>query len=374
MRRPTRDEQGAIAILTALLSVVLFAAGALVVDLGMAYVSRLSLQTAADAASLAVAQRYASSPGWTCPELLAQTPAATARALADAHLASNQASVTEAAVATVVVTCNGGRFRASVDVEGRTPTWFGRLTGAGTHLTERAHAAASVHVASGGTGVLPLALCSAEVPLPMTPGTVWRSYVPGTGGVPATSCPAPDVAGNWWTLDCPEEQDPLADNDGGGTNQLTDQIRHGCTAPVRAGDVMSGDPGQPDAGQAEVAWAELIDAGTTVAIPVVCGLPTCGPVPSGTGTGATFPVNRIVAVTVCGYHFGKQLKKRYSSTVGACTPSALQAAALMLDDTDASYLLLVSSKRMVSGDNTLGTCVIGDASCDGGLRRVALTE
>ena len=56
--RAERAEQGAIALMAAMLCVVLFAVAAIAVDLGMAYVSKRQLQTAADAGVLAATQVY----------------------------------------------------------------------------------------------------------------------------------------------------------------------------------------------------------------------------------------------------------------------------------------------------------------------------
>jgi hypothetical protein len=199
-------------------------------------------------------------------------------------------------------------------------------------------------------------------------------------------------------VDCPGE----SADDGGGQSQLYDEVRFGCTLPMTVvsgqaglsgttlGDrlrsacprastsppysCLSGDPGQPDAGQVEDAWAALIDTGMTIGLPVFCAAATCGPTVTGTGTSAVFPLQRIVAVSVCGYHFGKQLKKRYSSGAGGCAPASGDAAALMADDTDRSYLLLVSRAKLASGSTQLGSCTLGDASCDGGYRRVRLLQ
>lgn len=59
MRRLRGDDDGAVAVLVALLSVVLFGFGALVVDVGALYFERRQLQVGADAASLAIAQACA---------------------------------------------------------------------------------------------------------------------------------------------------------------------------------------------------------------------------------------------------------------------------------------------------------------------------
>ncbi|MFN2624643.1 MAG: pilus assembly protein TadG-related protein, partial [Mycobacteriales bacterium] len=56
LRARQRDDSGVIAVMVALLSVTLFAVGALVVDIGSAYHTRRATQTDADFAALAGAQ------------------------------------------------------------------------------------------------------------------------------------------------------------------------------------------------------------------------------------------------------------------------------------------------------------------------------
>lgn len=394
-----RDEGGAIAVMTALLSVALLTIGAFSVDLGVAYTSRMALQTAADAGALAAAATYADGAGRTCADLRAAVPEATARAAADRYLAANRSSLTTSAAGTLGVTCTGGALRVSYTVRGDTPTYLGRLAGAGDALTAAVRAGAAVEVSPGGNGLRPLAICGADIPADATPGSVWRAYVPGIGLAPPSTCPLPPTPGDWWTLDCPGESD---DDGGNGQAQLATQIRNGCSLPITAvsgqgglagtalGNLLrsacptastappysclSGDPGQPDAGQVRDAWAALIDSGRTIGLPVFCGPATCGPTITGTGTHAVFPVQRVVVVTVCGYHFGKQLKKRYSSGIGACTPASAAASALMADETDTSYLLLVARTLFASGSTQETGCALGDTTCDGGLRRVRLVE
>lgn len=395
--RRDEDEGGAIAVMTALLSITLMVTAAFSVDLGMAYTSRVALQTAADAGVLAAAATYAESPGRTCADY--QNASGTAaQSAADTYLDKNHSSMSTAASDPLTITCEGGRLRVGTAVRGDTPTFFGRVAGAGSSLTTGATATAAVEVSPGGTGVRPLAICAADVPADAAPGTVWRTYVPGDGQAPSTSCPQPPTSGNWWMLDCPGE----TTDDGGGQAQMADQIAHGCSEPVtvvsgQAGlsgtglgirlraacptasttapySCLSGDPGQPDAGHVETAWATLIDEGTTVGLPVFCDAATCGPTVTGTGTNAVFPLQRVVAVTVCGYHFGKQLKKRYGSGLGACSPAATEAVQLMADESEKSYLLLVSRTMFTAGGTADHPCALGDATCDGGLRRVRLVE
>ncbi|MHA7208942.1 pilus assembly protein TadG-related protein [Arthrobacter sp. MDT1-65] len=93
------DEDGAIAVMVALLMVVLLGVTALVVDLGMVYAERAQLQNGADAAALAIAQ--------DCSLGNCGTPATTARELA------NQNSNDGASAAAPVLTGNSVTVRTS---------------------------------------------------------------------------------------------------------------------------------------------------------------------------------------------------------------------------------------------------------------------
>lgn len=74
MRRLTRGEDGAVAVITALLMVLLLGITAIVVDVGVIYAERVQLQNGADAAALAIAQDCAAG---SCPN-----PGTTATSLA----------------------------------------------------------------------------------------------------------------------------------------------------------------------------------------------------------------------------------------------------------------------------------------------------
>lgn len=88
MRRLS-GEDGAVAVLVALLSVVLFGFGVLVIDVGALYFERRQLQVGADAAALAVAQQCAAG---SCGSF-----AADAEAFADGNALDGAARVTQQA-------------------------------------------------------------------------------------------------------------------------------------------------------------------------------------------------------------------------------------------------------------------------------------
>jgi Flp pilus assembly protein TadG len=154
MQRLTRratDERGATAVLFALLLVPLLGFTAIAVDIGAVYAERAKMQTAADAAALAVAQNCARG---ACGDM--QTTAQT-------MVAANDAGV---ATAPVVLTSNP----PGVTVTGTKSTehWFAPALGI---RATQVHASATVSWGSpqAGTAVLPLAFS-------------WCSFRAQTGG------------------------------------------------------------------------------------------------------------------------------------------------------------------------------------------------
>lgn len=112
------NEEGAIAVMVALLMVVLLGVAALVVDLGMVYAERAQLQNGADAAALAIAQ--------DCSLGNCGNPASTARELA------NQNSNDGASAAAPVLTGNTVTVRTStLTKDGATAVrhWFAPVLG-----------------------------------------------------------------------------------------------------------------------------------------------------------------------------------------------------------------------------------------------------
>lgn len=82
-------ERGAVAVVTALLMVVLLAVGALAVDGGMLYAKRAQLQSGADAAALAIAQKCAAS--LSDPQCTSTSSLATS--LAQSNMQAGQAGM-----------------------------------------------------------------------------------------------------------------------------------------------------------------------------------------------------------------------------------------------------------------------------------------
>ena len=142
--RRLRDERGAAAVLVALVLVPLLGFAAIAVDIGDVYAERTRLQTAADAAALAVAQDCARG---NCGDM---------QATANAMVAANDPDV---ATAPPVLS----NSPLSVTVSGDKPTrhWFAPVLGIDSTQV-RASATVAWGEPGAGTAVLPLtfSLCS----------------------------------------------------------------------------------------------------------------------------------------------------------------------------------------------------------------------
>lgn len=408
-----QDEQGATAILVGLMAVVLLGLSGFVADFGLAYANKRATQTAADAAALGAAGVFASQPFRTCADIKSNGNTA-AQAEANAKVAANDTSSAPAALSggTVSASCIGGDLVVRASVTATSPNFFGKILGRTSDYDLERSATAAVEAATTGPRLRPMALCASDLPTGAVPGTPFQLFAPGDApGWTSTSCPLPDNtgAGNWWTLDCPNENT----TDGNGTSALADQIRNGCSTPIaivpgqdtKTGAVLnahlaaacpgpsttepfsclSGDPGQPDPGNVPQAWKDLINSNTTVPIPVYCtsspGLCDYSSI-TGTGNNAVFPVHKLLGVQVCGFHFGKQNKSKYprsAEPLPAATAASCAEADAMLDDiqpdnSDKTYLVLIARNMQVSIVTADSGCALGDDRCDGGLRQVRLTE
>lgn len=397
MRR--RDESGAIAVVIAVLAIGLIGMAAFVADFGAAYANKRQLQTAADGAALGAAGVFANVPKRTCSDIRTDG-LGPAQLEAEAKVTQNRTSLSESGVLTTfTASCEGKDLVVRTTVTGSSMNVFGKVLGRDGDYEVFRSAAAVVEAGQVGPRLRPLALCASDLPANSVPGTVFKLFAPGDGLSPAGSCPIPPNPGNWWTLDCPNE----GNDDGHGNSALEEQIRNGCSTPIEVVrdqgtlsgvplnnhlatkcpsvstttpfSCLSGDPGQPDAGQVETAWEDLIDAGTTVPIPVFCS-PSPGRCATtsvvGTGTNAIFPVHKLIAVTVCGYHFGSMPSRKYVGSHSQCAGYSSETSNLMADSSDDIYLLMVARNLQVSNVTADSDCALGDDRCDGGLRPVRL--
>lgn len=289
-------------------------------------------------------------------------------------------------------------------------------------------ATAALDVPPGvGTGLRPFPFCSRYVPLGLggNPTQVIRVEGPRTGGrpdddatlpappspVPPVGCPKP--GGNWYHANCPG----VTNN---GNKQLKDAIEGGCDSavvqavdgtppadppgtaaftsalmlacdppgPTVPDDCLNSDPGNFNPTLA-TSWKSVMNRRETISVPVFCGYPPCNPVAVtpgddvAGGNNVKYPIYRIVSVEICGFHFGSApARQRYD---GLCADSNMPPGTVDANgkplpyrategDNQTNYFLVVFRSEVVAPVFGASTCTIGDATCDGGLRRTVLVE
>lgn len=394
-RSRRRDERGAIAIMAAAVATALFVVAAFAVDFGMAYNSKRQLQTAADAGVLAAAAVYTKYPG-TCSTLALNTAYRTeAQTAADKYRLENRPGSTGT---TIAVTCNAqGELEVTYATTGSTEKVFGQLAGGGgSTITTSRTASAVVDVPPAvSENVRPYMLCSADVPVG-TPGGVVEIKPPGQahGG---SDCAGAEAGGNWWFVDCQTE--------GGNSNgsmsaeEMGEAIRNGCTntisivrpqnsstsgtlsssltancktgSPATA-SCLDGDTGNSSLQnkKAYEAWDDIL--GKSVIFPVFCTDPTCSPdTVSGTGTNSRYPVYKLAAAVVCGFHIYDNNVK--VSATGDCSGNPYTFSYVNAKDKKDVYLYLKFTYVQTSSDLTQAECALSTV-CDGGVRRVHLSQ
>ncbi len=278
-RLSTDRERGAVSVTVALLSVVLIGFAAISVDVAALWAERQKLQTAADAAVLAVAQDCA---GGACGDA-----AATARTLTVANAGS------EAQAAIVGTAPTPATGSVTVDTTSIRDHWFAPVLGI-DESTVTARATASWGAPSGGTAVLPLAFSWCEfqaqtgggLPSGTTERTIFFTKSSGT------SCTGP--SGNMVP---------------GGFGWLTVNAAS-CQTRSSIGQVLWSEPGEAvPSGCSTSDFEEVQDQ--TVLLPIYDQ--------SGdTGSNAWYRLYGYAAFRITGYHFVGQ----YSwSAAGTCKGS-----------------------------------------------------
>jgi Flp pilus assembly protein TadG len=270
MRRRARarlsGERGATAVIVALLLVPLLGFAAIAVDVGALYAERARLQTAADAAALAVARDCAVGD---CGDMQA-----TATELVTANVGEGQADEPEL-----------GENPSTVTVTSNNPVehWFAPAIGLDSTEVS-ATATVAWGAPGGGTAALPLifSLCEWDAQtggsLPST--TVERTiYFPKTSSTGCTGSNGLFVPGGFGWLET-----------GGST----------CKATSRLGGNVDSEPGNnPSQGCTTAAFTAL--QGKTVLLPIFDR--------SGeTGNNAWYHVYGYAAFTITGYDFAGQYK------------------------------------------------------------------
>lgn len=378
MRVPAlRREDGAVAIMVALLTVALVVTAAFSVDFGRAYVAKRTLSTGADAAVIAAARYFALQQG-SCTTL--SDPAdpnyaariAAAQAAAVAQLSSNDPLATAGTVTVQCAPPDNKALLVSFDDSRSVDTVLGKAAGVGKIGTARA-ATASVFVPLNGNAV-PYMVCVADANiLRQNPNTVQKVVYPGGCG---------DYGGDWYTIDCPE--------DAGNTSQ--NNLAKFCQTPVSVIETVPADtdnpvtelqlkatcenqpysatPGCLRGNSGNISGSQLIGfwdglLGKTILMPVIYPNTSSG---KSAGSQIHFPVAGFIGAEVCGYHWGSKHAQWLSDR---CAGTSLDVAD---GGSDERYALFVFSNYLSSG--TAGGpsgCAIG-ASCDTGNRGVGLVK
>lgn len=390
-RRP--GERGAIAVVVAVLTPVIFGIGAYTVDFGVAYVNTRQLQQASDASALAAARHYASLPG-TCAQMMTAASSSgedvVAQNDADALRLDNRPGSTRSGYS---VACSGGQLNVTYSSRRSTPSFLGGLFGRSSAYDVSRSATASVSVSPSGHG-RPYALCSNGLPSvsPPTPAAVTKLSLPDPSNPAAVAnCTTP--GGNWWTVRCPGVTS---------SGMLGTETANGCDIPISVvpnqpaaatpaslSAFLSGacpsittanrsmclgtDTGNIRGTPIIDQWSTFVDNQTTIVVPVFCGQPDCTPPglnTSGGGGGTIYPVYKLAAIRICGYHWGNSGVKDNLTGPCANNPGGYSAAAGTSTD---NFLLVEATAVAASGDTSALICSLG-SSCDGGVRRVLLTQ
>ena len=388
------DESGAVAVVVALLMVVLVGVGAFTIDFGMAYVSTRQLQTASDSASLAAASKYGELTG-SCATLAGDsaTRASVQSQVASYRLQNREGST--GSISAVACSPDGKALDVTYSSAGATDSVLGGIFGHGNAYDSNKSATARVQVVTEGIGVRPYALCGSLLPSITTfPSPVFRMDLPSSGN---SMCPGAASSGNWWSIDCPEA--PSNSN-----TYLGTATEFGCTSPIgivpdqapRSGSALrnylenscpaksmtclGANTGNLGGTPILQAWTNLVQARQRIVLPVFCGTPSpCdqAAVVNAGGNNAIYPVQALVGVIVCGYHFGTNNNQNSSAIPmdGDCgglnNPSNLTAAPGSNQD---NYLLLRAIRLQISGGSGDPQCALGESSCDLGLRTIKLVN
>ncbi len=272
--RQPRDD-GAVAVIVALLSVLLVLMAAFAVDLGNAYAVKRQLSVAADSAALDAARAVAVAKsgglpilgggqgcaGWTASQRAAAQ--AAAEGAANSTNAANDLSG-NSNVDSVVITCIGdSRVEVRVDNSRDLPVFFGGVANISSIAPKRSATAAVVPLLSV-SGLRPYAACNSVVDqAKATPGETFVMDLDNKIGLCNST-----AAGNWGIVDFDGGSNPTGD--------IQDWTQNGYPKPVSVSPpVVPGDPGN-NLAPVQTQLDSIVDQ--VVLFPVVSGYtPGSGP-------------------------------------------------------------------------------------------------
>ena len=374
-----RADDGAVAVIVAILITCLIGLAAFSTDFGLAYVGKRQLQNSSDAASLAAAKQFGVKGG-TCASLIGDDAlVSAAEAIADDYRESNRPTSGQAEF---LVECNAdGNLLVTYTSDDTSPRILGALYGSADYNIGRT-ATAIVEPSEGGTGLRPYAVCNRDLPPQNVDGTYQSP--PGVFKLDFTNSLCQKPPGNWWTIVCPEDTTPSIP-------VLAENTRNGCEGRIRivpdqpaddpelsahllsycasgfSESCLRGDPGVFNSSQIRSAWKSLI--GKTITLPVFYDTTIRDP-----GTNANYPVYRLIGVRICGYHWGANASN--DSYAPATIPSSGPCAGANASPGGATarYLLVNWVYVLTTGDTSPTTCGTGLGSDCDTVRRIRLVN
>ena len=331
--RAEGDEQGAIALMAAMLCVVLFAVAAIAVDLGMAYVSKRQLQTAADAGVLAATQVYKGQNGSCATLLTNSTLRQQAQQAADQWAEANRPGKVGTPI---VLSCPaGGGISVRYSVSGSTGTSFTGIFNGPREITTGRTAGANIGSVLNVGGLRPWGICSQVV---NTSGNV--TFVPMLGGSTTAGsgsqvCGNQNPPGGWWVATCTGQS-----NANGATalavlngcaqtyaavpsqqaswnpTQLYNYLVGYCPSGSANSTCLKQDQGNNFHNSTD-SWQTLV--GQTIQMPVFCVRAKCSNMAvAGNGNNAAYAIQQIATVEVCGFKLNPRGPSLGWPTTGPC--------------------------------------------------------
>lgn len=413
LRQRRRNEDGAVAVLVAIVAAVLFLLSAFVADLGVAYTSKRQLQTAADAGALAAAKRLAEEPG-TCPQLKANFTD-DAEVVAEGIATTNRPGQVKEEFTVDCLTSGpyDGALQVTYRASGVTPTFFGGGV-VGDEISTQSEASAVVYVPSKAK-LRPYALCDLDIPaVDELPTQVMEIKMPGQAWS-GSDCAAAETGGNWWFVNCPgmttmnaaqvatalkdgceNEAEVVEPQDPSSPTALSSSLTANCNDQSDVGpSCLDADTGESNLVVPAIAEAWGAILGETVLFPVFCTTSSvCSPsTVTGTGTNRVYPIFKLAPAVVCGYHIldrpsgsidtgdcaGNSFSEDYVALLGcankndACLtgvdPTTGATTTQSPKETVRLFLKFVTDSDGAGGT----TCTLGTA-CDAGLRQVAMSH
>jgi hypothetical protein len=348
-----RRDDGAVAVLVALLMPLLLVMAAAAVDVSDAWATKRNLSVAADAAALAAAGRIGEvAPGGT--DCLSKLSADVTAAATSAAQAANQGTAPGSSITVDPPTCvdNGTAIEVHVSNSKQVESFFLsalKLFGANPQPLQPARqATARLTPATTISGLRPFAVCLSVVDSAEAhPDQTFVADLNNKIGICGTTKP-----GNWGTVDF--------NGGANGANDLYDWTLNGYPGAVNIPDKnLPADPGMPGPGKIDGPLDTLLNQ--VILLPVVTQYTETNG--NGGGNNASFNTVAFVGARVCGYSLNNKIGK------GTCWDNA-KAQQYLNEKVDFLQFRYFSYSTS-SYPGATGTCKFGSV-CDEGVTGVSL--